>query len=127
MHNSATYNSSNCIRLLSSLPRLLSLDLSNNRLESFGLESEDDESNYLLERLDLSNNAISSVRRLRLEGLVSLRELNLAGNRIVSLPSEAFSAGGVLLRKLDLRGNKIVSLEPGSMVSWDELCQSKQQ
>ncbi len=102
----------NSTRLLSSLPRLLSLDLSRNRLDSFSASSH----YYLLERLDLSSNEISSIRQISLDGLVSLRELRLAGNRIVSLPAGAFGGAGMLLRSLDLRNNKIVSLEAGSLV-----------
>ena len=51
---------------------------------------------YHLSKLDLSSNNISSVRGLRLDGLVHLSEINLSNNKLISLPPNSFSTSGML-------------------------------
>jgi len=51
---------------------------------------------YHLMKLDLSSNNISSVRGLRLDGLIHLSEINLSNNKLISLPPNSFSTSGML-------------------------------
>jgi Leucine-rich repeat (LRR) protein len=47
-------------------------------------------------KLDLSSNNISSVRGLKLDGLIHLSEINLSNNKLISLPPNSFSTSGML-------------------------------
>ena len=51
---------------------------------------------YHLTKLDLSSNNISSVRGLRIDGLIHLSEINLSNNMLISLPPNSFATSGML-------------------------------
>ena len=114
----------NSTEILGLLTALETLDLSRNGLDEFRFAG----SHYALRKLDLSGNNLTSVRRLRLHGLVGLQELNLADNKLMSLPAKGFKPVGATLNVLNLKSNKILDLDRGcfdGLQALEELTLSK--
>ena len=101
------------------LHRLENLNLSGNALveTELGFRGGHGRTNcgQGLKELDVSFNALRSVRARSFEKHVSLQRLSLAGNRIERLFEGSFS-GADDLRVLDLRGNRLVAL-PGRVLT----------
>jgi Leucine-rich repeat (LRR) protein len=92
------------IEILKTLPYILKLELSSNRLSSLDVFSSHDSFHYL-QHLDLSKNLISTLTSL---SLPKLTHLKLSNNQISSVSD---FKGHDSLKILELRGNKLTSLE----------------
>ncbi|XP_030750598.1 protein artichoke-like [Sitophilus oryzae] len=135
---SLTYNNLTSIPELSkNLSNLISLDLSNNKIESISLgaslrtlpnlevlnlsancltqiRTESFKQVTNLKRLDLSRNNLSSLENGTFDTLGSLQHLNLSYNKIEVLSEESFSRLG-LLQQLDVSWNMLTCVAPGSL------------
>ena len=98
---------------------LRSLDLTENKLESLP--------NTLaaqlpgLMQLLLSNNQISSIASGAFKGFQRLSEINLAGNRLVSIDASAFAGLEDTLLRLDLSNNAITSIASDTFKNFKNL------
>ncbi|XP_043213186.1 toll-like receptor 6 [Amphibalanus amphitrite] len=105
------------------LHRLIHLNLSDNALmdTEVGFGTGDNENcRHALRELDMSSNALRSVRARGFAQLTSLQQLILAGNRIEQLAEESFYGVGEL-RLLDLRANHLVTLPDGVLTPVQQL------
>ncbi|XP_064412909.1 tsukushi isoform X1 [Latimeria chalumnae] len=100
----------------SNLP-LGDVDLSNNKLHDFNLDLFTSKGHRKPINIDLSNNLVTTILRSLDKSIPNIQSLNLAGNRLMSVPN----LQSIPLRYLNLDCNPISKIEGNAFFSLKEL------